>query len=36
LVGYIDGKQVELNGMAAVIVKCFDCCRTIGSESDWV
>ncbi len=31
----IDGKQVDLNGMVAVIVKCFDCNWTDGSESDW-
>ena len=31
----IDGKQVDLNGMIIVIVKCFDYNWTVGSESDW-
>jgi len=31
---YIDGKQVDLNVMDAVIVKCFDCIWKVGSESD--
>ena len=32
--GHIDGKQVDLNDMVAVIVKCFDCNWMVGSESD--
>jgi len=30
---HIDGKQVDLNVMVAVIVKCFDCNWKVGSES---
>jgi len=31
---HIDGKQVDLNDMVTVIVKCFDCNWMVGSESD--
>jgi len=30
----IDGKQVDFNDMITVIVKCFNCSRMNGCESD--